>query len=91
MEKRLNKLTRIQRHTLYVVLLLELKKVLNKQGYFPHGVCCLYKEVFDSYDLYDMAVLWLPELYQMRTRSGWWFCSTEERMAALKKCIELTA
>ena len=93
------KLTKLQRYTLYCILLEEAEKDYPYYiGEFPvgskeNGFCWMYNCITNSGELYYDFHLMLPELYEKRTvklSNRYYFNSWDERIKALKQCIEET-
>lgn len=88
------KLTKAERHTLYIIMLAEALykyKSHSRQSSIGTGFCRLFVDILGSYALYNNFNL-LPELGEKRTRRGdsYFFNNWNERISALKKCIEET-
>jgi hypothetical protein len=81
------KLRKDQRFTAYCIMLEE-----AENGYIISclGLCWLFRELFDSYSLYDLEEKLLPEyfklFYKNRPIRRW-----GERIELLKQCIEETS
>ena len=92
------KLTKLQRYTVYCVMLGEAEKpTLGYNNGTPHnGLCFLYNCIFGSNELYYFANSLLPELYNkipdpeaennLALQSDW---GTRKRL--LQQCIEETS
>lgn len=94
------KLNKLQRYTAYCILLQDAED--NKLIYneYEFGICNLFKEIFGvypqfrDYHIFYYGNVWfkdvMPELYKYKTYGDYWFNNWEERIEALKKCIEKT-
>jgi len=85
------KLTKLQRYTMYCILLQEIEERED-------GICLIWYFIFREIrwggDKMDLKYV-LPELWEYRTRKlvlplDSWFYKNGQRIAALKKCIEET-
>ena len=95
------KLTKLQRYTVYCIMLEEAENPSMLIGLYPieakcrstveNGLCWMYMLIFGNYDMYDHHKRMFPELNnQSPYFPDFGFNSWEERKEALKKCIELT-
>lgn len=89
-------LTKQQKHELYKQCLIDIEK--------NSWMCCcisfqnsLMPKLQDTsvYDFLSNAKYMFSELYELKTKSnpgsmGYWFSTQQERIEALKKCIEQT-
>ena len=93
------KLTKLQRYTLYCILLEEAEK--NYQNNYlgdirrsrDNGFCFMYKMITHTDDLYGCMKYMTPELFSKRTTHSWdvfIFKNWNERIKALKQCIKET-
>lgn len=81
------RLTKLQRYTIYCVLLSE------KNDRLFGGICSLWGKLFEDASWMKLRYI-LPELHKKRTRGKrfdeYWFGTHEERIAALQQCINET-
>ena len=86
------KLTKLQRYTLYCILL----EAIERGRYYPvNGFCALFLDEVGDDLLYESFKQSVPELYKKRTTGiepdeGAAFYNWDERIKALKQCIEET-
>jgi hypothetical protein len=97
------KLTKLQRYTMYCILLQEIeeRKVegsINLGRYYLGsnitGICDLMAHILEQYEhlfyITEMYGLLELEKFKPLDRGCYWVDSVDERIAALKKCIEET-
>ena len=97
------KLTKLQRHTAYIILLAEAEKKMKRRNY-GDGFCILIGTTFNrgtilfvnSYiSITDLKELYLREPDEYYNYYGYWFPQTKEgwqkRIEILKQCIIETA
>ncbi len=91
------KLTKLQRYTIYCIMLKDAYSKLSKCSYFCF--CDSFRDLtgieLDNDFMFSNFKLILPELWIKRAsgtdeNSGYLFTNNIERLAALKKCIEET-
>ena len=87
------KLTKLQRHTAYIIMLAEAKT----GEYYDYGMCFMFAEHFDS-SLYSDKIFksMLPELYRKRPKCNcyWFYCNKQgwqQRIELLNQCVIETA
>lgn len=87
------KLTKLQRHTAYIIMLEE------SESFYHTGFCWMIYYLFDiGVGCYDSSIeQFLPELYDKKpnTYGAFWFDANrlgwQERIELLKQCINETA
>ena len=92
------KLTKLQRYTVYCILLEESENPSimehpynagEQRGTNENGLCWMAKMIFGTDDFYYDCKILIPELYKIsrKTYSYFNFNTWEERKEALKQCI----
>ena len=94
------KLTRLQRHTAYIIMLAEIENPSmwdyreEQRSSIENGLCWLYKMIFDNDFDYSFNDL-LPELRKYFKEDWWSRCYLKDkwdvRKSALQQCIIETA
>lgn len=84
------KLTKLQRHTAYILMLEE-----GKKYEYRFGVCATWNGLFYDHTWKNLKYI-LPELFRKRQYAHtslleFWFKSSKSRKLAIEQCIKETA